>query len=107
LDDDQLIKRLDWQQIAPNQVQYTFNLKFEQEWGYSLRYEGTSLILSLRHPPKLGSGELGVGNGELGMENGEWSRMSNQRIVIQAKGGYIAYPTGFYDGFARQRHRDF
>ena len=61
LDDNPLIKRLDWQQIAPNQVQYKFKLKSEQQWGYTLRYEGTSLILSLRHPPKLGSGELGVG----------------------------------------------
>ncbi|HEY9601004.1 MAG TPA: N-acetylmuramoyl-L-alanine amidase [Allocoleopsis sp.] len=51
LDDDPLISRLDWQQTAPNQVQYTFNLKSPQQWGYTLRYEGTSLVLSLRHPP--------------------------------------------------------
>lgn len=53
LDDDPLIKRLDWQQVSPGIVEYTFNLKTEQQWGYDLRYEGTSLILSLRHPPKL------------------------------------------------------
>ncbi|MFB8788625.1 MAG: N-acetylmuramoyl-L-alanine amidase [Potamolinea sp.] len=53
LDDDPLISRLDWQQVAPGQVQYTFNLKTQQQWGYTLRYEGTSLILSLRHPPKV------------------------------------------------------
>lgn len=51
LNDDPLISRLDWQQVAPGQVQYTFNLKSKQQWGYSLRYEGTSLVLSLRHPP--------------------------------------------------------
>jgi N-acetylmuramoyl-L-alanine amidase len=51
LDDNPLISRLDWQQVAPGQVQYTFNLKKSQQWGYKLRYEGTSLILSLRHPP--------------------------------------------------------
>nr|WP_225938781.1 N-acetylmuramoyl-L-alanine amidase [Kovacikia minuta] len=51
LDDDPLIARLDWQQTTPGQVQYTFNLKTDQQWGYKLRYEGTSLILSLRHPP--------------------------------------------------------
>lgn len=50
LDDDPLIERLDWQQAAPGQVQYTFNLKTSQQWGYTLRYEGTSLVLSLRHP---------------------------------------------------------
>ncbi len=56
LDDNPLISRLDWQQVAPGQVQYTFNLKKSQQWGYKLRYEGTSLVLSLRHPPVLGKG---------------------------------------------------
>lgn len=50
--DDPIIKRLDWQQIAPGQIQYIFNFKSEQQWGYDLRYQGTSLILSLRHPPQ-------------------------------------------------------
>jgi N-acetylmuramoyl-L-alanine amidase len=50
-DNNPIISRLDWQQINPNQVQYTFNLKKNQQWGYKLRYEGTSLILTLRHPP--------------------------------------------------------
>ncbi|MBF2021602.1 MAG: N-acetylmuramoyl-L-alanine amidase [Hydrococcus sp. C42_A2020_068] len=50
--DDPIIKRLDWQQIAPGQIQYIFNLKSEQQWGYDLRYQGTTLILSLRHPPQ-------------------------------------------------------
>jgi N-acetylmuramoyl-L-alanine amidase len=53
LSDDPLISRLDWQQVGPRQVQYTFNLKASQQWGYKLRYEGTTLILSLRHPPDL------------------------------------------------------
>lgn len=51
LDDDPLISRLDWQQIAPGQVQYTFNLKKAQQWGYKLRYDGTTLVLTLRHAP--------------------------------------------------------
>jgi len=55
LDDDPVISRLDWQQLNPGRVDYTFNLKSAQQWGYSLRYEGTSLILSLRHPPALRS----------------------------------------------------
>jgi len=53
LDDDPLIERLDWQQISPQQVQYTFNLKSSQQWGYKLRYEGTTLVLSLKHPPHI------------------------------------------------------
>ncbi len=50
---DAVIQRLDWQQLAPGQAQYTFNLKSAQQWGYKLRYEGTNLVLSLRHPPNL------------------------------------------------------
>ena len=55
LDDDPLIYRLDWQQEAPGQVKYTFNLKKAQQWGYKLRYDGTTLVLALRHPPKIGN----------------------------------------------------
>ncbi|MGB7519437.1 MAG: N-acetylmuramoyl-L-alanine amidase [Spirulinaceae cyanobacterium] len=58
LDDDPLIKRLDWQQVTPSQVRYTFNLKSEQQWGYDLRYEGNNLILSLRHPPSISRNSL-------------------------------------------------
>lgn len=55
LDDDPFIKRLDWQQINPTEIAYTFHLKTDQQSGYDLRYEGTSLVLTLRHPPKLSS----------------------------------------------------
>jgi len=55
LDPDPIIKRLDWQQISPTQVDYTFELNTEQQWGYDLGYRGTSLVLSLRHPPKISS----------------------------------------------------
>jgi N-acetylmuramoyl-L-alanine amidase len=58
LDDDPIIKRLDWQQIAPGQVQYSFNLKDQQQWGYEVKYQGTNLVLSLRHPPKIQSQSL-------------------------------------------------
>jgi len=51
LDDDPLIKRLDWQQVTQNQINYTFNLKSNQQWGYDLKYDQTNLILTLRHPP--------------------------------------------------------
>lgn len=50
-----MISRLDWQQANPTEIQYTFQLKSRQQWGYKLRYEGTSLILALRHPPDLGT----------------------------------------------------
>ncbi|MBD2568136.1 N-acetylmuramoyl-L-alanine amidase [Anabaena lutea] len=53
LDDDPLISRLDWQQVNPQQVKYTFNLKKLQQWGYKLRYDNTTLVLSLRHAPNI------------------------------------------------------
>ncbi|WP_413173401.1 N-acetylmuramoyl-L-alanine amidase [Anabaena azotica] len=53
LDDDPLISRLDWQQVTPQQVKYTFNLKKLQQWGYKLRYDNRTLVLTLRHPPHL------------------------------------------------------
>ncbi|KAF3886326.1 MULTISPECIES: N-acetylmuramoyl-L-alanine amidase [Nostocales] len=59
LDDDPVISRLDWQQLpalpqgGQGGVQYSFRLKSDRQWGYKLRYEGTSLILALRHPPKV------------------------------------------------------
>lgn len=54
LDDNPTISRLDWQQLPSpiGGVQYIFNFKSAQQWGYKLRYEGTSLVLSLRHPPR-------------------------------------------------------
>lgn len=55
-DDDPLVKRLHWQQIDPETVQYTFHLKSAQQWGYDLRYEGSTLILSLKHPPQTQAG---------------------------------------------------
>ncbi|MGM3307433.1 N-acetylmuramoyl-L-alanine amidase [Anabaena sp. WFMT] len=53
LDDNPLISRLDWQQVTPNQVKYTLNLKKLQQWGYKLRYDNTTLVLSLRHAPNI------------------------------------------------------
>lgn len=60
VDDDPLIERLDWQQVTPDRLEYRFNLKTEQQWGYKLRYEGTTLVLSLRHPPRVGQSLQGI-----------------------------------------------
>lgn len=62
LDDDPLVKRLDWQQTQPGQVQYVFQMKAPRQWGYKLRYEGTTLVLSLKHPPQGLSGDSGQGS---------------------------------------------
>jgi len=49
---DPVIERLDWQQPRPGEASYTVHFKSDQQWGYKTRYEGTTLILSLKHPPK-------------------------------------------------------
>lgn len=49
--DDPVVERMDWQPILPDKASYTFHFKADQQWGYKLRYEGTNLILSLKHPP--------------------------------------------------------
>ncbi|MDS3860066.1 N-acetylmuramoyl-L-alanine amidase [Thermosynechococcaceae cyanobacterium BACA0444] len=54
LDADPVISRLDWQQTGPGEIVYRFQLHHQQQWGYRLRYEGTTLVLGLRHPPQLG-----------------------------------------------------
>ncbi|HIK43688.1 MAG TPA: N-acetylmuramoyl-L-alanine amidase [Leptolyngbyaceae cyanobacterium M65_K2018_010] len=49
--EDGLIERLDWQPILPDRVEYQFRFQSRQQWGYKLRYEGTTLVLSLKHGP--------------------------------------------------------
>ncbi len=56
--DNPVVSRLDWKQTAPGIVQYVFNLKSKQQWGYKVKYEGSTLVLSLRHPPKLDKNNL-------------------------------------------------
>lgn len=59
VDPDSLIAAMNWQQSGLEEVCYELRLKSHQAWGYALRYEGSSLVLALRHPPSLGrSGPL-------------------------------------------------
>jgi N-acetylmuramoyl-L-alanine amidase len=53
--DNPIVSRLDWRQTEPGIVKYTFSLKNKQQWGYQVKYQGTSLVFSLRHPPGLGN----------------------------------------------------
>ncbi|MEL6453740.1 MAG: N-acetylmuramoyl-L-alanine amidase [Cyanobacteria bacterium J06623_5] len=48
---DPVVERMDFTSVLPDSAQYTFYFKQPQQWGYKVRYEGTSLILSLRHAP--------------------------------------------------------
>ncbi|KPQ35582.1 MAG: N-acetylmuramoyl-L-alanine amidase [Phormidesmis priestleyi Ana] len=46
-----VVERMDFNSVLPDSAEYTFHFKEPQQWGYKLRYEGTSLILSIRHAP--------------------------------------------------------
>lgn len=48
-----VIDRAAWQKIGTDAIRFNFQLKPKQQWGYRLRYEGNSLVLSLRQPPKI------------------------------------------------------
>jgi N-acetylmuramoyl-L-alanine amidase len=51
--DNPLIRRMDWRQLDPTTVEYTFHLYDKRQWGYDLNYRGSNLILTLRHGPKI------------------------------------------------------
>lgn len=51
--DDPVVERLDWRPVLPDKAEYRFQFRTNQQWGYQLRYEGTTLVLSLRHAPQL------------------------------------------------------
>jgi len=53
LDPDPIIQGFTWQQTNPDRLDYQFQFKTPQQWGYDLRYDGTTLVLSLRHPPQI------------------------------------------------------
>jgi N-acetylmuramoyl-L-alanine amidase len=51
VDRDPLIDWMGWTQASADRIDYTFHLKRPHPWGYKVVYDGTTLRLSLRHPP--------------------------------------------------------
>ena len=51
LSNDPVVERMDFHPLLTNSAEFVFHFKKPQQWGYKTRYEGTSLILSLRHAP--------------------------------------------------------
>ena len=45
------IDRITWQQPNPDTLTYTLQFKSPDQWGYKTRYDGTTLILSVKNPP--------------------------------------------------------
>ncbi len=56
--EDPAVLRMDWQPSTTQSPSYTFQFRGDQQWGYKLRYDDTSLILSLKHPPATVTDEL-------------------------------------------------
>ena len=90
-DDDPMIARLDWQQVTPDRLEYIFNLKSQQQWGYKLRYEGTSLVLTLRHAPKRAGEQGSRGAGEQERSNYQLP-ITNYQLPIQNPKSKIQNP---------------
>ncbi|MBP0000422.1 MAG: N-acetylmuramoyl-L-alanine amidase [Cyanobacteria bacterium SID2] len=57
-DADPWVERMTWQQVSPTEAQYRFHFRSSQQWGYKLRYDNTTLVLSLRHPPSFSPATL-------------------------------------------------
>ena len=52
---DPVVERMDFHPLLTNSAEFVFHFKEPQQWGYKTHYEGTSLILSLRHAPSSNS----------------------------------------------------
>ncbi len=48
-----IVDRATWQKVGTDAIRFNFQLKPKQQWGYKLRYEGNTLVLTLRQPPKI------------------------------------------------------
>lgn len=52
-----VIEEVTWHQSEPTTCVFDIRTKQDQPWGYDIRYEGTTLVLEIRHrPPYVGKG---------------------------------------------------
>jgi len=47
-----ILRLVQWEQTTPDRLTYRLELGSDRLWGYKMRYEGTTLVLALRHPPQ-------------------------------------------------------
>ena len=48
---DRLVKSALWTESSPGNAVFSFDMATGQQWGYALRYEGSTLVLELFAPP--------------------------------------------------------
>lgn len=46
-----LVKTVSWSQLSEDRVRYILHLTRDYAWGYDVNYEGTTLVLRVRHSP--------------------------------------------------------
>ncbi|MEM8714842.1 MAG: N-acetylmuramoyl-L-alanine amidase [Cyanobacteria bacterium P01_A01_bin.3] len=51
--DNPLVEDVSWSQISPDRVRYILHLTQDYAWGYDINYEGTTLLLRVRHTPEV------------------------------------------------------
>ena len=51
--DDPLVDDVSWSQVSADRVRYILHLKRDYAWGYDASYEGTTLLLRVRHSPEV------------------------------------------------------
>ena len=49
--DNPLVEDVSWSQVSPDRVRYILHLTQDYAWGYDINYEGTTLVLRVRHAP--------------------------------------------------------
>ena len=57
---DELISEIKWDQPKKDVYELKVFLNQRQQWGYDVFYQGNTLILEIRHQPKIGSGLKGL-----------------------------------------------
>lgn len=57
---DPLIRSVQWEPVSSEGVRYYIDLREPRQWGYQVRYEGSVLVVAVRHPPKIGRGLAGI-----------------------------------------------
>jgi N-acetylmuramoyl-L-alanine amidase len=57
---DPVIRSVQWEPVGSGGVRYYVDLRANRQWGYQVRYEGTTLVLAVRRPPQVGRNLAGI-----------------------------------------------
>lgn len=53
-----MIEQLDFRQVRDGVYQVKAQIRGDRQWGYAVKYEGTTLKLKVKHPPAIAAGQL-------------------------------------------------